>query len=77
MEFGEAFESVRDLVEFHRVLSTAAGDPILEMAIVMAIDANRTTSPALQYVLTRDRPDTGSFQAGRGGRAPCVVAHNS
>ena len=63
MELGEALEMVRDPLEFHRVLATAT-DPRVEMGIVLAIDVNRTASPALQSGLTRNRPDTGSFPAG-------------
>ena len=71
MDFEKAFEGVRDPLDFHEALSTAT-DPRVEMGVLLAIDANRTTSPALQSGLTRNRlqsgltrnrPETGSFPA--------------
>ena len=58
MDFGEAFERVRDPLDFHEALSTAT-DPRVEMGVLLAIDANRTTSPALQSGLTRNRLQSG------------------
>ena len=40
MDFSEAFQSVRDPRGFHQALLQTQQNPILEMAIVVAIDAH-------------------------------------
>ena len=40
MEFADAFEICQDPAEFQRVLLNAEQDPVLELAIVAAIDGS-------------------------------------
>ena len=42
MDFEKAFDGVKDPLDFHEALSTAT-DPRVELGVLLAIDANRTT----------------------------------